>query len=135
MFSLIIVIISIALVAALALATLYYGGNIVEDGQARAQATKVIQESNQVTGALELYKADNGAFPAGTSEQIQQALLAGDYLKQIPSGEWNFETNFAVRSDLSEESCQSINERMGINTIPLCSDTTYNNRAVCCLDN
>lgn len=135
MFSLIIVIISIALVAALALATLYYGGDLVGDGQARAQATKVIQESNQITGALELYKADNGAYPNGTSEQIEQTLLAGSYLKQIPSGEWNFETNFAVRSDLSEESCQSINSKMGINTIPLCSDTSYNNRSVCCLEN
>lgn len=41
MFSLIITIISIALVAALALATLYYGGDAFRDGHAAAQASKL----------------------------------------------------------------------------------------------
>lgn len=55
MFSLIVTIISIALVAALALATLYYGG------------------------AAELYRADIGAYPLSMDD-----LVAQKYLSSVP---------------------------------------------------
>ena len=58
MFSLIITIISIALVAALALATLYYGGNAFNKGSAEANASKIINEGQQVNGAVQLARAD-----------------------------------------------------------------------------
>ena len=63
MFSLIVTITSIALVAALALATLYYGGSAVNKGAADATAAKILLQGQQLLGAAELYKADTGKWP------------------------------------------------------------------------
>lgn len=135
MFALIVTIISVFLVAALAIATLYYGGDFVSDGQARAAMTKILQEGNQVVGALELYKADNGGFPAGTSDEIKTQLVAQNYLKQIPSGNWEFRNDFAVRTDLDESACLTINKKVGVNLVPSCTDTAYAGRTLCCSTN
>lgn len=80
MFSLIITIISIALVAALALATLYYGGNAFLRGSSDAYATRLLNQGQQILGAAELYRADNGSWP-----QSMQALVDGNYLREIPT--------------------------------------------------
>lgn len=132
MFSLIIVIISVVLVSALALATIYYGKDIAVGGQARAGIAKILQEGNQVAGALELYKADNGGFPEGTSDEIKELLTSKNYLKSLPSGEWTFITDYAVRTDLSEDTCLTINQRVGLNLVPRCSDPAYASRSICC---
>jgi hypothetical protein len=60
MFSLIITIISIALVAALAVATIYYGGSAFTQGTAKAQASAFVAAGQQVSGALTLFANENG---------------------------------------------------------------------------
>jgi hypothetical protein len=80
MFSLIITLISIALVAALALATLYYGGPAFNKGYEAAHASQLINQGQHLAGANELYKADNGSYAASL-----QDLVAGNYLKEIPT--------------------------------------------------
>lgn len=132
MFALIITIVSIALVAALALATLYYGGTAINRGGERADAAKILQEGNQLSGALELYKADHGGFPVGTSEQIRDQLLASNYLKAYPASGWEFRNDYAVRTGLSETACQTLNNSMGITTIPSCTDPAFKGRTICC---
>jgi hypothetical protein len=79
MFFLIITIISIALVAALALATLYYGGKAFNKGSASADATKMLTQAQQLQGAAELYKADTGAYPL-----TMQDMLTNKYLTSVP---------------------------------------------------
>ena len=79
MFSLIITIISIALVAALALATLYYGGAAFNKSAATADATKLLNQSTQLRGAAELYKADTGEYPLSLDDMVAQ-----NYLSSIP---------------------------------------------------
>lgn len=80
MFSLIITIIAIALVAALALATIYYGGSAFNRGASSANAAKLLNQSQQILGADRLYRADHeGAMPPS-----MQALVDGGYLKSIP---------------------------------------------------
>jgi type II secretory pathway pseudopilin PulG len=79
MFSLIITIISIALVAALALATLYYGGKAFNKGSASADATKMLTQAQQLQGAAELYRADTGAYPLTMDD-----LLTNKYLTSVP---------------------------------------------------
>lgn len=81
MFSLIITIIAIALVAALALATIYYGGSAFNKGASSANAAKLLNQSQQILGADRLYRADHeGAMPPN-----MQALVDGGYLKAIPT--------------------------------------------------
>lgn len=79
MFSLIITLISIALVAALALASLYYGGPVFNQGAARAKVAQIQNAFQQLSGANELYKADTGAYAQSLNE-----LVAQQYLKSIP---------------------------------------------------
>lgn len=79
MFSLIITSISIALVAALALATLYYGGDAFNQGRADAAASKILNQGQQLLGAADLFRANMGRYPDNVAE-----LVSDDYLKTIP---------------------------------------------------
>ena len=58
--NLIITVISIALVAVMAAAGLYYGGEAFMDAQAKAQANEIVKAFEQANAALQLYNADNG---------------------------------------------------------------------------
>lgn len=84
MFSLIITIISIALVAALALATLYYGGSAFNKGQAGAKAAQLINEGQQVNGAVTIYNAD---LISGDTTAVTDVagLVTAKYLSQAPA--------------------------------------------------
>lgn len=80
MFSLIITIISIALVAALALATLYFGGDAFNQGSAKAAAATIVNQASQISGANTLNFLDNQAYAADVD-----ALVAGNYLQSAPN--------------------------------------------------
>lgn len=79
MFSLIITVVSIALVAVLALATLYYGGSAFERGRAESEAARLTNQAEQLMGAAELFRVDHGRQPDDLAE-----LVATRYLKAIP---------------------------------------------------
>lgn len=132
MFSLVITVIAIFLVALLAIATIYYANIYAEQGQTQARTARLIQEGNQIAGALEVYRADHGAFPTGTSTDIQNELLNKNYLTSIPEGNWTFRNDYAVRNDLTQESCLAINKRLGLDSVPLCTDSAAASRTVCC---
>lgn len=133
MFSLLITIIAIALVAALALATIYYSNVYAGTSIAKTQATRALQEGNQIVGAFALYRADfEGALPTGTSDEIKAELVSKNYLTSIPSGEWVFRNDYAVRTDMDEAACLNVNKSIGINTVPLCSDAAYAGKSFCC---
>ncbi len=82
MFSLIITIISIALVAALALATIYYGGSAFNRGSDGAKAAQLINEGQQLNGAVAIAKADAAA---GGAAVTTLAGLVPSYLAQLPA--------------------------------------------------
>lgn len=84
MFSLIISIISIALVAALAAATVYFGGAAFNKGAAGADASTFINAGQQIAGAFTLASTD------GSNSATIAALAAADtngniYLSQVPT--------------------------------------------------
>ena len=75
MFSLIITIISVALVAALALATLYYGGDAYEAGQAKAEAAKLRNQGQQLVAAAEFYYLQKGEWPETIQKMVEDGFL------------------------------------------------------------
>ena len=75
MFSLIITIISIALVAALAVATIYYGGDAFNQGTTKAKASTIVNQAQQVAGANTLFKSNTGSFAGTVSDLVSQAYL------------------------------------------------------------
>lgn len=128
MFSLVITVISIALVTALALATIYYGGSAFKKGQAEAAAAQVILQGQQLLGAAEVFRAALGYWPASMQEMVDKSYLSGfpvassgsrDMLMaeamaaastwQMPvSGEPTFTLTYASQ----DQACQNINLRM-----------------------
>lgn len=129
MFSLIISIIAIALVAALALASIYYGGAAFQEGSADAEASTVINQGQQVAAAVTMADV-NGEWTALSTQED----LKGEYLKEVPqidSTAWvvAVASTKATVANLSEEVCLILNEKSGQDidavdfTIPTDADT------------
>lgn len=79
MFSLIVTVISIALVAVLALATLYYGSRTADEAAAKARATTLVNQGEQITAAARLFYVEQGRTP----DSLAQLVETG-YLNAIP---------------------------------------------------
>jgi type II secretory pathway pseudopilin PulG len=80
MFQLIVAVISIALVAALAIASIFYGGEAFTKSSEKANVTALINQAQQISGAYQLYKTD---FGNGASDV--DALVTGKYLAAAPN--------------------------------------------------
>jgi len=79
MFQLIVAVISIALVAALAIASIYYGGSAFSSSSLRANVVTLVNAGQQISGAQALYKTDYGV--AGTMVQLKESA---NYLSSEP---------------------------------------------------
>jgi len=79
MFSLIITIVSIALVVALIAATMYYGADTLTRGQAAANAAAIISGGEQVLAAMTAFQAQTGRYPNNLEE-----LITSNYLRSFP---------------------------------------------------
>jgi hypothetical protein len=112
MFNLIVAVISIALIAAMAVASIYYGGDSFGRSSARAEAATLINQAQQIAGAATLFRIDNSASNVASSEPAcglswagepggdlsacaVNRLVAGQYLQAIPS----FQADLAVQPD------------------------------------
>lgn len=135
MFSLIITIIAVALVALLAVASIYYGGDVFTSGSDRSEAARFVNEAQQISSAISLYKADNnGAAPANI------LVLKPDYLKEIPGpegeGGWQFGDGYVQISGLSLSQCNAANAQMNKSYVgppPACGTNT--DPSIVCCDN
>jgi hypothetical protein len=111
MFSVIITVISIALVAALTLATVYFGGDTFLQGKPEAEAARYINEGQQVSAAIRLYQAENqGQLPGDLN-----ADLVGHYLKDMPEAgaNWDIASDAIVKAVANAETCETVNKRAG----------------------
>lgn len=106
MFQLIVAVISIALVAALAIASIYYGGAAFSNSSLRANVTTLVNGGQQISGAVTLYKTDfGGSNPRVTAAQGENAAvndLTPNYLASMPgvapfvTGGWSLVSGAAV---------------------------------------
>ena len=141
MFSLIVVIIAIALVAALALASIYYGGTAFNRSKDEVIVASAVNVGNQVKGAFELYRTDHdNTLPTGTVDEIKNIMQDKKYLAEWPSSEksngttveWGIETDYATISNLSADQCLALNKKLGIDYVPSCSATGFEGKNYCC---
>ncbi|QHE87187.1 hypothetical protein [Hydrogenophaga sp. BPS33] len=122
-----ITILSVALVGALAMATLYYGASAYTKSMAEAQAAKLINQGNQLLGAADMYFAQKGMYPSSLQEMVDT-----DFLKSIPvasregdgagmsnafadEGEWSIAPGkalFTHDSAATRETCVSFNQKV-----------------------
>jgi hypothetical protein len=82
MFNLIVAVISIALIAAMAAASIFYGGSAFSSGTAQAQATTLINNGQQIGGAQQLYMIDNSGNRAVA---LSTLTVVGGYLQAAPT--------------------------------------------------
>lgn len=87
MFQLIVAVISIALIAALAIASIFYGGDAFTKSSTKAQVTTLINQGQQIAGAAALFQTDHGT--AATSIEDLDGTnfpLEAKYLADVPNG-------------------------------------------------
>ena len=80
MFSLIITVMAIGLVAVLAFVGLYYGSTAASEAAARARAATLVNQGEQIVGAARLFYVNNSR-PAATLQE----LVDEGYLQSIPA--------------------------------------------------
>lgn len=81
MFQIIVGVIAIALAAALAAASIFYGGSAFMSSTAKAQTTALVNSAQQISGAQALYRTDNAGASAGNIT----ALKTANYLQAVPT--------------------------------------------------
>lgn len=84
MYSLMISIISIALISAMALSSIYYGGASLNEGTTDADVAAIIHQGQQIQGAITMANIDRNA----TAQAISGAtgsLVSEEYLQEAPT--------------------------------------------------
>jgi hypothetical protein len=114
MFSLIIAILAIILVALLAAATIYYGGDSFNKGNSKAKAAEILNQAELIKGAFTAYKIEQGtieinAVDCNVSEDkfdnCLEPLITKEYLTDIPQGAegWYIDNDKVLRRTLKED--------------------------------
>ncbi len=78
MSNLIVTVIAIALVGAMTLAAVYYGGSAWMGSQAQADASTISNEAMQVEGAVSVFHGEVGRYPSDMSELVAREYLMSD---------------------------------------------------------
>jgi len=128
MFQLIIAIIAIALVAVLAVASLYYGGSAFSNGSTKAAASTVVSQAQQISAADVLFQNENaGGYAADVA-----ALVSSNYLASAPSMPAKIGSNLEMLSGTAHvfgtvanaEICKAINDQTGFDNSAVTDDGT-----------
>lgn len=134
MFSIIIVVISITLVALLAAATIYYGGDSFNKGNSKARAAEILNQAEMIKGAFTAYKVTEGQIEVseakcdvtmGVLDGCLNPLIDKQYLTDIPQGQdgWYIDSAKTLRRTLGTDlkACAVANFLNGAN-LPLNPD-------------
>ena len=131
MFQLIVVILGIALVAALALASIFWGAEAFTEGAARAYYAQSLNSAAQIEGAMQLYYQDYSRNPATQDMELLDELYSLKYLKDIPIGDWKVQPGSLYKpiEIQSVDNCRIMNRVAGydISLVP----TQYNGCPPC----
>lgn len=117
MFQLIVAVISIALVAALAIASIFYGGDAFTKSSEKAVVTTLINQGQQIAGAVALYKTDAGVNPADIN------ALTPAYLADLPQG-----------AKVTGDNAWAIDTDAGVATITFGDDVSASQAADLCAE-
>lgn len=99
MFQLIVAVIAIALVIALTLASIFYGGEAFTRSSLKANVAALVNQAQQISGAHTLYKTDKAKSANTVADLASKANNEFAYLADIPNppkivatgAEWEFD--------------------------------------------
>lgn len=144
MFTLIIALVAIALTIFTALVTINYLGDQA-DKSAKAEFMKIFNESQQIAGAISIYK-NHGNF---ITELFQLSdLQRDDYLSSLPPTDWRIEPN-TLFTPVTMNVCYEANKELGLDysldepdiyidelypdkPVPYCSKEGLAKSTICC---
>lgn len=116
MVNLIITLISIALIALIAVATLYNGGDAFREGSAQAAAAQLTNAGQQISAANILYANSNGGTFA---TDVADLTANGKYLSSVPRTpegttlSTDITGNVITVTGMGAETCVAVNEQAG----------------------
>ena len=124
MFSLIISIIAIALVAVLAGASVYYGSVAFQGNQSKARYAEIVNQSEQISNAFLAFKIEGNTLDTATcnngdTAQCLSQLVDANYLASAPerneeNKEWLIDGSGALYTTTEDpEACILANESKG----------------------
>lgn len=137
MFSLIITIFAIALVVALIIVTVYYGGPVFKGNSAKIAAETLINQSMQIATARQIAIAQGRALPVGAAVNLPEDLLrtmptppSSSYVTGSPAqADWEYyvpgiSSHFGITTKINKGACMEINRGQGFIGIPAAWDGT-----------
>lgn len=132
MFSLIIGVVTVALVAVILLATMYYGGSAFYTAGPKAKAAQLTTEAEQLRTAIQMFLVDNGKLPS----KLEDLTAEGKYLRNTPEN-WKSTSQFFTNESyqVEKDTCLIFNQQRGVPFVPECTDEVYRNVTVCCRNN
>lgn len=138
MFSLIISIVSIALVVVLAAATMYYGGDALSQGRSSAEASAYVTAGQQIGGAAVMHISTQPAPPTTVADLVTSGNLSGIpnvKSRVVGTNEWTLvpavagtnprmvTINLAGTDTSNQKLCEQINKNAGAATADLSATT------------
>lgn len=134
MFSLIITIVSIALVVALVAATMYYGGDTLGQGRASADAAAFVTGAQQLGAAITTHAAFGGVTALTDASVVSpvratNGLLNDNILTNLPpapfaSGTWVVTlADRTIEATVQKEVCDSLRTQAGAGGNYSCPDS------------
>jgi len=137
MFSMIIVIVALALVVLLTLATLYFGGSALQKDSKKLIAHTLVNQSAQIAAARQILRTENYSLPQGEVVQLPAHALAAmpvppraayaDDAGEPSTSDWVYylpasQEHFGLKSKVNADTCMELNRSQGFIGIPAAWD-------------
>lgn len=137
MFSLVIAIIAIALVAVLVAATFYYGSDAFQGNKSQARYAEIVNQSEQISSAFIAFRVrgneiDSTTCSSGDPSGCLQQLVDSNYLNGVPDRNeqgktWNVDPDGSLYTTTEDkDACIEANESQGYNVENYSHDSNGN---------
>lgn len=115
MFGLIPMAITILLSGIVITAVAFLGGDAFTEGSAQAQARKVINQGEQISAAIDMYKLVNGSLPVdgGGFSDLTPIISDSRFYGGGDKGIWGFSLDGASTQVSGIDQCDAVNEEQG----------------------
>lgn len=139
MASLLLAIVSIAVVVLAAMASIFYGGDIYQDANERVQAVSLVQQGQQLLGAAELFQTEHRRWPVSLQELEQNGHLkrmshAAGLSESFAMYGWTMATPgipVFVHGTVKVGTCQEVNRlSMSLDAIPTAARATVSTQCI-----
>lgn len=139
MASLLLAIVSIAVVVLAAMASIFYGGDIYKDANERVQAVSLVQQGQQLLGAAELFQTEHRRWPVSLQELEQNGHLkrmshAAGLSESFAMYGWTMATPgipVFVHGTVKVGTCQEVNRlSMSLDAIPTAARATVSTQCI-----